>query len=330
MKKLLTLSLLLLTVLPCFAHNVVEEDGNYKISHEWTHNGTHWNCTLNVPVALYQYYRGRAHLSDDMVQFVLSDYDRLCVQSLVASFREGGIKASYTDRDNMNNVISFVQSLRYVSDRDSKGEQEYVRFPVETLVDGVGDCEDMAILAAAIIHEMGYDVMLVTLPEHMALAVACDEGCEGIYYEYGGVHYYYLEVTNTGWAIGEIPQEYRSSQAKLTPLLYRPRLRLNHCSYRHDAYYSTDKEVLYELECALENAGPGTTEDLSVHVRFCTYGGTVVVDQVFSLGELSEGESGTYTLKVNMPRPFRGTLEVRTEGANFGTESMRFEDVELK
>ena len=330
MRTRLTFVLLLLLSLPCLAHKVEEEGDNYKISHEWKHNGFSWTCSLNVPVELYRYYQGRAHQSDDMVQFVLSDYDRLCVRNLVASFREGGVKAGYTDRDNLGNVISFVQSLRYVTDLDSKGEQEYARFPLETLVDGVGDCEDMAILAATIIHEMGYDVMLVILPEHMALAVACDEGCEGIYYEYEGRRYYYLEVTNTGWAIGQIPKEYRSSQAKLVPLLYRPRLRLNHCSYRHDTYYSIDREVPYVLECELENAGPGTTDGLTVHVRFSTYGGMNVVDRVFPLEELSEGVSGTYISTVNVPRPFRGILEIRTEGTNFGTESMRFENVDLQ
>ena len=329
MRAPLTFLLLLLLSLPCFPHHVKEEGDDFKISHEWTHNGLRWTCTLNVPVALYQYYQGRAHLSDDLVQFVLSDYDRLCVQNLVASFREGGVKANYTDHDNMGNVISFVQSLRYVSDRDSKGEQEYVRFPLETLVDGVGDCEDMAILAATILYEMGYDVMLVMLPDHLALAVACDEGCEGVYYDYGGRFYYYLEVTDVGWTMGQIPKEYRSSQAKLTPLRYRPRLRLNHCSYRHDAYYSTDYAVPYLLECELENAGPGTTEGLSVHVCFSTYGGEAVIDQVFPLEELTEGVSGTCTLTVNVPRPFRGVLEVRTEGGNFGTESIKFEDIDL-
>ena len=330
MKELLTLLLLLPTVLSCFAHSVVQEGDNYKVYHEWKYKDQQWNATLYFPVALYHYYQNRAHLSDDMVQFVLSDYDRLYVQSLVESFRDGGIEAHYSDTDNMGNVISFVQSLQYVKDIDSKGEQEYVRFPLETLVDGVGDCEDMAILAATILHEMGYDVMLVTLPDHMALAVAREEGYEGTFYEYGGRRYYYLEVTNTGWAIGQIPREYRSSQAKLIPLLYRPRLRLTHCSYRHDAYYSTAREVPYMLECELENSGPGTTEGLSVRVRFSTYGGVAVVDRVFPLEELSEGVTGTCTLTVSVPRPFNGTLEVRAEGANFGTESMHFKDIVLQ
>lgn len=330
MKTKLILVIWLLCSMSCFAHHVVVEDDRYKITHEWKHKGRQWNATLYVPMTLYQYFQSRAHQSDDMVQFVLSDHDRLCIQTLVASFREGGVEANYSDADNMGNVISFVQSLRYVTDIESKGEQEYARFPVETLVDGVGDCEDMAILAATILHEMDYDVLLVFLPDHMALAVACGEEHEGTYYMYGGRRYYYLEVTNVGWDIGQIPQEYRNSQAKLAPLLYRPRLRLRHCSYRHDAYYSNDIEVPYQLECDLENAGPGITEDLSVHVRFLNHRGVAVVDRIFPLDELSEGISGTYTVTVGVPRPFRGTLEVRAEGRNFDTESMLLEDVELQ
>lgn len=330
MKMRVVLALLLMIVLPCAAHSVVEADGHYAISHEWEHQGRRWNCMLNIPVELYRYYQGRAHQSDDMVQFVLSDYDRQCVRSLVGSFREGGVKANYTDADNMGNVISFVQSLQYVSDRESKREKEYARFPVETLVDGEGDCEDMAILAAAILHEMGYGVLLVILPDHMALAVDCDESCEGIYYEYGGRRYFYLEVTSAGWSVGQIPQEFRNSQAQLVPLLYRPRLRLRQCSYRHDSYYSTDSKVPYVLQCNLENAGPGTTEDLSIQVLFTTHRGVVVIDHRFSLEALYEGESADYELTVDVPRPFRGTLEVRAEGTNFGTESLSFEDVELE
>lgn len=319
----------MLLCVTCLAHSVEEVGNSYRITHEWDHDGLTWSCSLNIPVELYEYYQGRAHQSDDMVKFVLSDYDRGCIRSLVSSFREGGDKAGYSDRNNMGNVISFVQSLRYMSDRASKGELDYVRFPVETLVDGVGDCEDMAILAAAILHEMGYDVLLVNLPDHMALAVECDD-CEGVYYQYGNRAYYYLEVTNVGWDIGQIPNEYRDSSAKLSPLVYRPTLHLKRSRYQHDTYYNTDSEVPFVIQCELENVGPGTTEGLSVRVLFNTYDGVTIVDRVFNIDDMSEGGSASYELHVNIPRPQRGVLEVRAEGTNFDTDMLRFEDVDLK
>ena len=318
MKLRIVLALLLLAVLPGMAHTVVEEDGQYVISHEWKFQGRPWSCNMSVPVSLYQYFQGRAHQSDDMVQYVLSDYDRNYIQGLANSF-DG----------NMLNVISFVQSLRYVSDQESKGEDDYVRFPLETLVDGEGDCEDLSILAASLLDAMDYGVLLVQLPDHLALAVACDGDVDGTFYEYEGSRYFYLEVTNPGWDLGRIPQEFRRCTATVAPLVHRPRLRMRHVSYHHEAYYSTDVEVPYFISCDLDNRGPGATEDLSVRVVFKRCRGDVVVERVFRLRDLTEGRSGVYELTVSVPRPFYGILEIRAEGTNFSTESMEFVDIGL-
>lgn len=323
------LVLFLSLLAPCFAHSVEEDGDRYMVTHEWNHEGLKWSCSLSIPMDIYQYYQGRAHQSDDMVKFVLSDYDRGYVRSLVDSFREGGEKAGYSDRDNMLNVISFVQSLQYVSDQESKGALDYVRFPIETLVDGVGDCEDLSILAASILHEMGYGVLLVNLPEHLALAVECDD-CDGVYYSYEGGQYFYLEVTNPGWSIGQIPDEYRDSRMKLSPLTYRPAMHLKRSSFEHDTYYSTDREVPFAIQCDLENAGPGKTEGLTVHIQFKTIYGVMLVDREFTIDDLSEGGTATYEFRVRVPRPVSGTLEVRTEGVNFDTDLLKFEDIELK
>ena len=329
MKPGLTFALLFLLVFQCAAHSVKREGDYYVVTHEWKYQGRQWSCNLNIPISLYRYYQGRAHTSDEPVEFVLSDFDRDCVTTLVRSFREGGAKVGYSSSDNMRNVISFVQSLRYVTDVESTGEDDYIRFPVETLVDGVGDCEDLAILAAAVLHEMGYRVLMVQLPEHLALAVDCGSELQGSYYTYQGSRYYYLEVTNTGWDIGQIPDVYKNSQAKLIPLVYRPHIRLPQCSYRHDSYYSNDREVLFNVEFNLENVGPGTTDGLSAHVLFMKHNGTIVVHRVFSLDELQEGESGNYTAKVYVPRPFYGMLDIQIEGNNFDTETSAFNDIEL-
>lgn len=330
MKPRIIFALLFLAVLPCFAHSVVKEGDQYVVTHEWKYQDRQWSCNLSISVDLYRYYQERAHMSDDMVQFVLSDYDRDYVRGLVDSFRESGAKLGYSSLDNMRNVISFVQSLRYVTDIESKGVEDYVRFPLETIVDGEGDCEDFSILAATILHEMGYHVLLVMLPEHLALAVECSDNLEGTFYEYEGSRYYYLEVTNPGWNIGQIPDSFKNHRAALAPLVYQPRMRLMQSSYRHDSYYSGDREVPYLIRCELENSGPGSTEGLSMRVLFKKHDGTPVVERLFRLEELHEGESGECELEVLVPRPFYGKLEIRAEGANFGTESTMFENIELQ
>jgi hypothetical protein len=49
---------------------------------------------------------------------------------------------------------------------------EYPKYPLETLVEKKGDCEDQSILAAALLAAMGYEVALLILPIHVALGVA--------------------------------------------------------------------------------------------------------------------------------------------------------------
>ena len=332
MKKILIAVWLCLAAVSCLAHTVVREGDCYKVSHEWKYKGRKWTTTMYIPISLYEYYQGRVHVSDDMVHFVLSDYDRNQIRDLVDSFREGGASVGFTEKDHLGNVISFVQSLKYVYDQDSKGAVDYVRFPVETLVDGIGDCEDMAILAAAILHEMGYDVLLVTLPDHLALAVDCRQDCDGTYYEYEGKKYFYLEVTNTGWEIGQIPHEYRSSRASLTPLVHKPKVRLTRSSYRYDSYLTTATVVPFKIHCELENVGPGTTEGLSLRVLFKRRERdvTAYVERTFALDEMVEGSSSSYELTIAVPRPFKGLIELRLEGLNFDTNQMLLKDVDLK
>lgn len=330
MRKLLSIALMLLLALPCGAHSVVKKNGMYVISHEWSYKNDNWSCNLSIPVELYRYYKGRAHKSDDMVKFVLSDFDRNSVRALMESFREGGTKERYTDSDNMRNVVCFVQSLRYVTDMESTGEDEYVRFPIETLVDGIGDCEDMSILAASILHEMGYAVLLVHLPDHLALAVNCREEIPGTYYSYQEERYYYLEVTNPGWDIGHIPDDFKQCKATLVPLVYRPDINLQHCDYHSGSYYLTDAEVPCTVHCRIENAGPGTTSLLTLRAVFRRNSGTAAVNRTFAIDNLREGESAEYELNIPIPRPFSGKLEISVEGANFDTDFMTLNGINLQ
>jgi hypothetical protein len=75
--------------------------------------------------------------------------------------------------------------LEYTSDLVTEGYDEYPRYPIETLVDKGGDCEDTAILAASIIRGMGYGVVLLVFPKtadspgHCAVGVAGEAGMPG-------------------------------------------------------------------------------------------------------------------------------------------------------
>lgn len=59
-------------------------------------------------------------------------------------------------------ILTFVQRvIAYERDADGTGHSEYGRFPLQTLVDGRGDCECTAMLCCAMLSYLGYDTALV-------------------------------------------------------------------------------------------------------------------------------------------------------------------------
>ena len=116
--------------------------------------------------------------------------------------------------DEVGLVLAFVQQvIRY-----EKDEGEYPKYPVETLAEGKGDCEDYAILAAAILAAMGYETALLYVPGHAALAIAGAEGVPGVFAEKDDLRYYYCEMTGTNWAVGELPAKYSPSDIEVHPV----------------------------------------------------------------------------------------------------------------
>jgi hypothetical protein len=107
-------------------------------------------------------------------------------------------------------VLAFVQQCSEYA-YDPPGP-DYPRYPVETLAECHGDCEDVAILGAAILKCMGYNVALLLLPEHCALGVAGAEGVPGTYIEHNGIRFYYCEMTGEGWLIGQLPEHYEGTE----------------------------------------------------------------------------------------------------------------------
>ena len=61
-------------------------------------------------------------------------------------------------------------------------------------------------------------VVIVEVPGHAAVAVKGSDIRRGAYYLYEGSKYFYLETTGEGWDFGQIPDEYKSVDAKIFPV----------------------------------------------------------------------------------------------------------------
>ncbi len=167
---------------------------------------------------VYAYYSslGRFYEARNYSRYILDDHNLEAVSQVVSIIRECQIQADYSDYEMVMEAINFVQkNIEYRGDMETKGVVEYPKYPIETLFDGCGDCEDTSVLLAAIIKQMNYGVILLAYDDHMAVGIKGGDGLFGTYYEYEGSKYFYVETTANGWRIGDVPAEYANKQAEV-------------------------------------------------------------------------------------------------------------------
>jgi hypothetical protein len=119
---------------------------------------------------------------------------------LLQDFRSIRARDNLSDDEYLELMTVFVQNLPY--DTKSGVLDSPPRFPVETFVDGTGNCEDKSILLAGLLSREGYDVVLfLFLPEHhIAL------GIRNSSYSFQDTGYAYIETTGT-LLVSEVPSE---------------------------------------------------------------------------------------------------------------------------
>jgi len=183
--------------------------------YEWEYDGT-WTWTISIPLSLYFEYhtKSRPSRQRDWIDMADDPKDDYYIDNLLISM--GRTDRTFNEIEMVEFVIAFVQGLPYTSDNATTGSDDYPRYPIETLFDRGGDCEDTSILTVALLSELGYDVALIDLPGHMAVGIAID--AYGSYYTHDGKKYFYLETTGEGWEIGEIPEAYEDELAYVYPL----------------------------------------------------------------------------------------------------------------
>jgi predicted transglutaminase-like cysteine proteinase len=189
-----------------------EEEANTinSLSYEWQYNTdplgiqqpVRFNVTLSISDARYTEYQAKEHLDNSPAALRRYVLDGICTEviELAQQIKKQCVARNLNTFHQASAVMAFQQSLKYVYDLDSKGNEEYIRYPLETLVDKEGDCDCHGICSAAILYSMGYDVVLLRIifPEgdgHLAIAVQGADGIPGNFFELNGRSYYYCEVT---------------------------------------------------------------------------------------------------------------------------------------
>ena len=188
---------------------VSDTEETFERVYEWKYNGYTFSTQFSLSKEKYAYYQGLGHSNLNLVKYATDSYNRKVVREIAAGIKEQGESLGFTNYEIMMLAASFVQTLPYVEDDEYMGTPEYARYPIETLVDRGGDCEDKSILLAALLRELGCEVVLMEFPNHVAVGVEANrDDAYGSYASYGGKKYFYLESTASGWELGEIPSEF--------------------------------------------------------------------------------------------------------------------------
>lgn len=176
-------------------------DELYKITVDWYHNGLPFQTQFGVPEDWYLHYKKqpRGYCCEGWKNFVTPN--DITIKNIAADIADVSLTTGNPCRHCI--AIDFVQSMIYEYDIDYIGANEYPKYPIETIKDEKGDCEDTSFLMASILEALGIDVILFDLPRHMAVGVECSD-CTGAYSTYRGKRYYFLETTGApgSWQIG--------------------------------------------------------------------------------------------------------------------------------
>ena len=276
---------------------------------KWSYRGLN---VVQIPYNeyLYNYYIGLERINiEDYSLYVFNTFDEEYIDiinsALLSSFEDG------TDVEKINFAASFVQHFEYMEDTT---ELDYPRYPIETLFNngGGGDCEDKAILTASILKNMGFNVSLFRLPDHMAVGVniSSEELSEFDFYLDG---YYFLETTTGRNPCGFIPKEYKdlASEAVVYPIVSRPLLDHVWEDEIITIYKNTEDGDLVKVSVFVENYGNSKAEDITLEAGFFTLSDQKIASRQTIISSIEPGMKEKAILSVNIPKGVTTSFKTR-------------------
>ncbi len=176
-----------------------------------------YELNITIPPSLYQYYLMQNHaLYSD------SDFAKFVTPYALKPIADKLWQIYNNTEDFANGVLSLVHQITY---------QEVIpgKYPVETLVNGYGDCDLFVYIAASILEAGGIPVVLLFFKtqQHMEIGVdlgnaPIDERVQVFSVNVQNVSYYIGECTGSqwrdGWRVGETPAEYQNVSSHVVTL----------------------------------------------------------------------------------------------------------------
>jgi len=170
----------------------------------------YFELNINISDTLYQYYRAKSHVYSSY-----SELDKFVTPYVFTSLANLLYSIVSNEEEYVNTALMLVHQITY--------SESSVKYPVETLVDGIGDCDLTSYLLASILYQAGFDTILLiyeNLPEttlkHMNVGVHLsvtpqNTRQEPWYVVVNNKTYYPAETTGENWQDGWRVGEFDSS-----------------------------------------------------------------------------------------------------------------------
>lgn len=261
---------------------------------EYTVHGTRGAATVNIPDRLYDYYKARKRTLN-FGAYGSDTYDDLYLKRLGEGIKQFGDRAGFDDGELATHVIRLVQNMKYTRDKAGTGFNEYPKYPVETLYDQGGDCEDTAILVVALLEQLGIDAILLLMPDAHHAAAAVNIDAAGKSYQFEGKTYYYLETTAPAY-VGETPANIDITKGRtfFRPMRDHPVL-----------VYNAQTQVrgpTARVGGYVANVGDATAKSPRVRIGFQNKEGREVVHKIADVGDVDAGTQSKYQVELEPPR----------------------------
>jgi hypothetical protein len=176
-----------------------------------------YELTITIPQMLYQYYAFQNHML-----FSDSDFAKFVTPYTLKPIADKLWQIYNNTEDFTNGVLMLIHQISY---------REIVpgKYPVETLVAGVGDCDLFAYIAASILKAGGIPVILLYYKNQLHMEIGVNLGytptkarVEVYSVNVQNVSYYIAECTGEqwreGWRVGETPIKYQNVSSQITTL----------------------------------------------------------------------------------------------------------------
>jgi len=128
--------------------------------------------------------------------------------SIANGFNEIFRNENLNGKDRVSFVVSFVQHMKY----KRPGGTLDLLAPLGTLAKRYGDCDTKAMLLYVLLERMGIDCAMMWSQKYKHAMLGINISTRGKYKMLSGKKYYFLETTYPGWAIGELPPDFRNKR----------------------------------------------------------------------------------------------------------------------